>query len=64
MLSSTLLFIAGPSEPPSLIMSITYMLSDPFPPFQLAAAGEEKRGKEKKGAGQNYGGPTSFSALV
>lgn len=58
VLSSTLLFISGPSEPPSLII-IAYILSDPSPPFQLAAAREESQEK-RKGARQNYGGPTSF----
>ena len=52
-LSSTLLFIAGPSEPPSLIIIIifiiAYILSDPSPPFQLAAAGEESQAEEEKG---------------
>lgn len=54
VLTSTLLFIAGPSEPPSLIIFIiiAYVPSDPSPPFQLAAAGEESQEKrEKKGAG-------------
>lgn len=41
-LSSTSLFIAGPSEPPSLII-IAYILSDPSPPFQLAATEEESQ---------------------
>lgn len=47
VLSSTLLFIAGPSEPPSLIIIIAYILSDPSPSFQLAAAGEESQEKRK-----------------
>lgn len=57
VLTSTLLFIAGPSEPPSLIIFIiiAYVPSDPSPPFQLAAAGEEsqekREGKKKEGAG-------------
>lgn len=55
---STLLFIAGPSEPPRLIFIIAYILSDPSPPFQLAAS----RGREKV-SGPNYekGGPHLFS---
>lgn len=62
VLSSTLLFIAGPSEPPSLIIIfiIAYILSDPSPAFQLAAAGEESQ-ETRKGAGQNYGGAHVFS---
>lgn len=62
VLSSTLLFIAGPSEPPSLIIIfiIAYILSDPSPPFQLAAAGEESQEK-RKGAGRSYGGAHVFS---
>lgn len=47
VLSSTLLFIAGPSEPPKLIFIIAYIPSDPSPPFQLAAAGEESQEKRK-----------------
>lgn len=62
-LSSTLLFIASPSEPPSLIIIVVvvvvfivaYILSDPSPPFHLAAAGEESEGEKRKGAGPNYG---------
>lgn len=46
-LSSTLLFIAGPSEPPSLII-IAYILTEPSLPFQLAAAREESREKRKR----------------
>ena len=48
----TLLFIASPSEHPSLIfivfIIIVYILSDPSPPFQLTAAGEESQ-EEKRG---------------
>ncbi|KAI4832570.1 hypothetical protein KUCAC02_015533 [Chaenocephalus aceratus] len=48
----TLLFIASPSEHPSrLIFIIAYILSDPSPPFQLAAAGEESQEKRGKRCG-------------
>lgn len=66
VLISTLLFIAGPSEPPSLniiivIIIIAHILSDPSSSFffQLPAAGEESREK-RQGVGQNCGWATSF----
>lgn len=52
VLCCRVLFIAGPSEP-RLINIIAYILSDPSPPFQLAAAGEESQ--EKKVSGPKYG---------